>query len=186
MKRTWIAAAALSALAACAEAPAPGPTEAAQETTLTTSAVVQTVDQTSRQVLLRADDGRMLSIVAGPEVRNLAQLAPGDRVTAVFIESVAARMATEGDLQQTVVTQASNRAPLGARPGAAAASVVTSVVRFDAFDPATGVVSFTGPTGVPHSMVAPAELRDFVAARKPGDLVAVEYSEAVAIGIEER
>lgn len=183
--RQGLIAAALAALAACAEAPAPAPTEASRETAARVAAVVQEVDQSTRQVLLRGEDGRLLSIIAGPEVRNLAQLEPGDRVAAYYIESMAARMATAGDLEQTVTTQVAERAPVGSRPGAAAATVVTSVVTFGSYDPATNVVTFTGPTGVPHSLVVPPELREFVAARRAGDRIAVEYTEAVAIGIEE-
>jgi hypothetical protein len=177
--------AALAALAACAEPAPPAPTEASRESAIRVAGVVQEVDQTTRQVLIRGESGRLLSVTAGPEVRNLAQLAPGDRVAAYFVESMAARMATAGDLEQTVTTQVAERAPVGARPGAAAATVVTSVVTFGSYDPATNVVTFTGPTGVPHSLVVPPELRDFVAARQAGEKIAVEYTEAVAIGIEE-
>jgi hypothetical protein len=183
MKLVPTAAAAALLLAACAEAPAP--TEAASETAVRTSAVVQEVDQTTRQVLLRGDDGRMLSIVAGPEIRNLPQLTPGDRVTAVYVESVAARIAEPADARETVTTTVAERAAEGQKPGAAAAQVLTSVVTIVGFDPASNIATFTGPTGAPHSVVVPPDMRAFAAGLRPGDQVAIEYTEAVAIGIEE-
>ena len=43
-------------------------------------AVVESVDQKSRTVLLRDDHGDLETIIASPEVRNLAQVHPGDHV----------------------------------------------------------------------------------------------------------
>jgi hypothetical protein len=184
MRGFTAAAAAAFLLAACASEPAP--TAATSETAVRASAVVQEVDQTTRQVLLLGDDGRLLSLVAGPEIRNLPQLAPGDRVTAVYVESVAARMAEPADARETVTTTVAERAPVGERPGAAAAQVLTSVVTIVGFDPATNIATFTGPTGAPHSVVVPPDMRAFAAGLSPGDQVAIEYTEAVAIGIEEK
>jgi hypothetical protein len=50
----------------------------------THTAIVETVDQTARQVLLRGDEGSLHTVPLGPEVRNLAQLRSGDTVTVEF------------------------------------------------------------------------------------------------------
>src|SRR5690349_5642203 len=42
---------------------------------------VETVDQTARDVLVRLSNNRYLSIDAGPQVQNLAQIQPGNNVT---------------------------------------------------------------------------------------------------------
>ncbi len=88
--KSLAACAIVATLAACETPPEP----ASRELTLETTAVVQTIDMETRQVLLRTENGRMLTIIAGPEVRNLDQVEPGDRVKATYYESVAVQMAT--------------------------------------------------------------------------------------------
>lgn len=48
------------------------PQPASAQSSVGTTAVVQLVDMESRQVLLETDTGRLVTIVTGPEVRNLA------------------------------------------------------------------------------------------------------------------
>lgn len=50
------------------------------DNTIEARAMVESVDQTQRSVLLRGEHGELDTIIAGPEVRNLAQVRAGDRV----------------------------------------------------------------------------------------------------------
>jgi hypothetical protein len=170
--------------AACASTE-PAPRTAQSESTAETTATIETVDKTSRQVLLRTEDGRFVTITAGPEVRNFDQLAAGDRVRAVFTESVVASVAAPDQPSETVVTTAGARAPVGGTPGAAVGEAITSVVEIVSYDPATALVTFRGPSGLLHSVVVPESMRAFVAARRVGERVAVELVQAFAIGIVE-
>src|SRR4051812_39483439 len=92
IRATLLAGAAMALLTAgCAgkdaDAPPP-PTQSAQlETMLETTAVVEQVDQKPREVRLRGADGQTVTVVAGPEVRNLPQLATGDVVRLTYYES---------------------------------------------------------------------------------------------------
>src|SRR4051794_23301754 len=74
------------------EAPPAGPQSAERESIVETSAVVEKVDQTNREVRLRAASGKEMTVVAGPQVRNLGQLHAGDTVRLTYLERVAARM----------------------------------------------------------------------------------------------
>jgi Cu/Ag efflux protein CusF len=69
---------AASALAAAADQ------SAQRESVIETSATVESVDQQTREVLLRAPDGRTLAVMAGPEVRNLSELKAGDTVQVTY------------------------------------------------------------------------------------------------------
>src|ERR1700722_6477614 len=53
-------------------------------TTFQATATVETVDAKTRQILLKRDDGKFVTLVAGPDVRNFAQIKPGDRVYARY------------------------------------------------------------------------------------------------------
>jgi hypothetical protein len=173
----------IAATAACARAP--GPDVAVSEQTLTLSAVVQTVDMETRQVLLVGDSGRPEVIVAGPEVRNLAQLEPGDRVVIEYFEQVAARMAEPGDIEEPVSVAAMGRAPEGERPGGYVAASEEFIVEFVSYDPETAIVTIISPEGETLSLpLRYAEMRAFAETRRPGDRVRVRIAEALAIRIE--
>jgi len=223
---------------------------AERESRVETSMKVETVNQETREVRLRAADGRELSVVAGPEVRNLPQLQAGDVVRLTYYESVAARVTApdvacankkqayldslsdtmpsaqqhdltgeiEGGFQRCMtgevnawhqienkltVTQqqtppetqvagaaatetiAVSRAPVGEKPGLVGGSTVDMVVEFVSYDPATGIVTFKTADGVTNTLKVNPAMREFVAARKPGDRVAVEVNKAIALSIVE-
>ena len=166
------------------EAPA-APLSAQRETMLNTGAVVEHVDQSTRVVRLRTMDGKELTVLAGPEVRNLAQVSAGDTVRLSYYESVTARMAEPdagGPATTSVVT---SRAPEGSTPGGLVRATTDVVVEFLAYDPATGVVTFKTPEGVTQTVEVNPAMREFAAARRPGERVAVQITNAVAASIVE-
>lgn len=181
MRPIAIAAAAALLLAACATS---GPTTATSESEGAMRGTIEIIDPVTRQVVVRQDDGRTVTVTLGPEARNFDQLKAGDRVAAIYAESIAARMATPEDRRETLIGTAAERAPVGGTPGAAAGMALSSVVTWVSYDAATAIATFTGPTGLTHSVPVPEEMRAFAAARRPGDQVAIDYSEAMAIGVE--
>ena len=56
---------------------------------LKTSAIVEAVDPETRKVKLLGPDGSRFTVVAGPEVRNFAQIEPRDRLVIEYTESIA-------------------------------------------------------------------------------------------------
>ncbi|MGF1658947.1 MAG: hypothetical protein ACFCUS_05930 [Rubrimonas sp.] len=168
------------ALAGCATA---GPTEAVRSTGGEVRAVVQSVDMTNREVLLRFEDGAVESFTAGPEVRNLAQLEAGDTVVALVEEIVSLRLARPEDVPAAAV--AAERAPAGERPGFAAISGISTVVTVVGYDAETHLATFTTPAGETLTREVAPEMREFAAARQPGDRVFVEVFDLVAVGVEE-
>ncbi len=189
-RTTTLALAAMALLAAaCADRHADEATPATQsaqrESVLETTAVVEKVDQETREVELRATDGQLVTVVAGPEVRNLAQLAAGDVVRLTYYESVALRMADAAEGGPATAAVVAGRAPEGDRPAGMVGAAVNLVVTMVSYDPATAVATFTTPEGRTESVVVHPAMRAFAAARKPGDRVAVELTNAVAVSIVE-
>lgn len=168
-----------------AQAPAFATQSAQHESMLETTAVVEHVDQKSREIRLRGANGKNVTVVAGPEVRNLSQLAAGDLVRLTYFESVAARMAepAEGGSGKAEVMAA--RVPEGEKPAGLVGGTVDMVVTMVAYDPATAVATFTTADGAIESVVVHPKMRAFAAARRPGDRVAVELTRAVAVSIVE-
>jgi hypothetical protein len=180
----------LTAAAFCASAFAmqakaqPVPT-AVQQTT-TSVAVVESVDYGTRQVLLSEPSGDLVTVVAGPEVRNFNQIKAGDQVVMTFQEAVAAQLsAPGGTLPAPSAQSGAMRAARGELPAGAAYTLVDVHVRVDSVDAATNTVNFTRADGSKGSIVVqnPA-MQKFASGLKPGDNVEVQALQAITIQVK--
>ena len=170
-----------SATPAAGQGPAPVSAERGIETT----AVVESIDHRSRQVLLRREDGTLYTLHAGPEVRNLAQVHAGDRVVLRYLEAVAVALAPPGSSAPSRSEGAAAlRAARGERPGLAAAEVIRRRVKSTALDPGSGTVSFQeGTKPVETVVLRRPEMLEFARGLKVGDEVNVSYAEAMMIAV---
>jgi len=161
-------------------------TAAAQPATVTKTvegvATVESVDQQTREVVLSNGD-EMMTLKAGPDVRNLAQVHPGDKVRVSYGEQLAAQIAKPGSPPVTAAEFA-GRTKQGAKPGALAGRTITARVKIVSVDKATNTVTFTGPAGKTQKVaVQDPGMQAFVAKLNPGDEVDVTYTEAIAINV---
>ena len=93
----------IAALAAAFAAPALAqPAPAGVAGTATLAATVESIDQASRQAVLRGEDGALVTLELAPEVRNLRQVKPGDRVTVTYEQSLAGAISAPGDKRPPV------------------------------------------------------------------------------------
>lgn len=153
------------------------------EQAVTVTAAVQAVDLKKRTVTLKGSDGEVQTIKVTDAVRNLDQVKKGDLVSVVFYESVAYQVMKKGTAEPGIVEAAdAGRAPIGARPAAAGASVVSVTATITAIDKQAGTVSLKGPEGnvVKVKVRDPSRLEKV----KVGDLVEITYTEAVAIAVD--
>lgn len=182
MRATILAGIAALALAACA----PEPQAVGGATVTTATATVDSVDMASRTVRLSdRSGGGSFSVVAGPEVRNLAELAPGDIVQVEVFEATLVDLADPEDTGEPQLDVIAGRAPVGATPGAGFLSAVSFVVEVVAYDAATGEATFITPDGVTRTAEVRPGVRDFASQRRPGDRVVVTLVEGVALNIVE-
>jgi len=143
-------------------------------------AIVETVNQAERSAVLNMGEGRFRTVRAGPEVRNFAQVRPGDVVEIDLYEEVAlvlARNAPEG----SIVGRSVSVAPLGAKPGAKAVKVTTVTTRIEAIDATTRRVTLRRQNGTLLLVKAPDDV-DLSKVSVGDDVVAV-VTEAVAIEV---
>lgn len=178
------AALALTALAGCASMTAT-PRPAGTATLITATATVESVDMATREVRLLGGDGEVLSVTAGPEVRNLAQLEAGDVVEFNFFESVAVSMAEPGDAADQGTMILAGRAAEGERPGGFAIEATDVVVTLVSYDDRNFLATIRTDDGATRRVTVPPELRSFAAARSPGSRVLVSLTDAMAVSIVE-
>ena len=150
-------------------------------------ATVESVDQASREVVLRGAGGAVLAVKAGPEVRNLQQIHVGDQVVIRYVEALAARLApADASGSSTVDTQGGiARSSPGTPPSAVARDQVRATVQVEAVDRAANMVTVTGPSGAVRTVaVRDPEAQRFLQTLKPGDRVELTYTESLAIAVE--
>ncbi|MCC7490290.1 MAG: hypothetical protein IT485_11660 [Gammaproteobacteria bacterium] len=198
-----LSAAAVVLLAACggkppaesAQAPPPAPEAAspapAQPAPVTVEnivekrAVVEAINLEKRLVTLKADNGEVVTIEVGDQVRNLPQLKVGDHVVARYYEAIGARISTAKTPDSPTIDLAAERAPEGAMPGAAVGQRVTVPVTIVSVANDGKVVSFYGDDGLQRVIeVQRPEGQAFARGLKEGDMVELTYTEALAISVE--
>ena len=194
MKKLALLAAALVATAAVAQdkkapaAPAAAPAApAAKEAavvgeTAKITATVEAIDQKTREVTLKGPKGDKISFVAGPEVKNLAQVNKGDEVVIEYAQALAISLkkSTKTAVSRTIVEGGKAAAP-GQKPGMVAGRQVNITAKIDAIDTAKNVVTLTGVEHTVDLKVKdPAVLKNF----KVGDFVDAVYGEAIAINVQ--
>jgi hypothetical protein len=151
--------------------------------TTTTTVIVETVDQKTRQVLLSGPQGELATVIAGPEVRNLAQLKAGDRLVITQRKAVAVQLAPTGQpLALPSVQSAGVRAARGQLPAGGTLELVTSTVAVTSVDTDTHTVHFTRADGsAGEAVVNDPNLQTFAAGLKPGDHVTISFLQSISI-----
>jgi hypothetical protein len=152
------------------------------ENLVSVTATVKAVDLKTRHVTLQRQDGEEIKFVAGDEVRNLAQVKVGDKVTVTYYESMVYEVRKPGEaVPGTTVSEAVGRAAPGAKPAGAGVSVVTVTATIAAIDRSAMTVTLRGPDGGLTTVHArdPKKLERVAV----GDLVDITYTEAVAISV---
>lgn len=150
------------------------------------TAIVESVDQTDRTVLLRGPAGGLLTVQVGPDVKNLPQVKPGDRVVIRYREALAAQIAKPGQsLPPVQESSHKTTAPLGQKPSGTLEHVVQARVQITAVDPKHNRVSFIGPAHIERTaQVLDPDMQRLLRTLKVGDQVDLTYTEAVAIKVE--
>lgn len=191
MTLTVLVTASLLATTAMAQdkAPAAMPTMAAiadamgVRENMTAVGVVQTVDLQSRLVTIKQyPEGKIFTIHAGPEVRNLAQIGPGSVVKVEY--QVALALALEkvqaGDVNVREDTVSASRTPAGGLPGATIENNVKMIGTIIAIDKEKRTVLIQGAIHhVNLKIPADMDLKDL----KVGDQVVAHYVQELGIAV---
>ena len=173
-------------LLAAAPAFAQAPEGASVVRTASATAIVESIDQRTRQLVLRGQDGRLETVVAGPRVRNLAQVKAGDTVVLELGEALAVALANPSDGAEPVSAGiAEARTARGQLPGVGVAEGVRARVTINSVDQRTGAVIFTGPAGVQRTARPQRpDLIAFARSLRPGQQVDIVYGRSVALRVE--
>ncbi|MDQ5942447.1 MAG: hypothetical protein QG572_1262 [Pseudomonadota bacterium] len=145
-------------------------------------AEVVAVDVATRAVTLKRDDGNTLTVVAGPNVKNFAQVKVGDFVIAEYGRALAISLKKGPGLRSMTESENGSVAKPGGKPAASGMRRMVIVADIIAIDDKKGFATVKGPKGnVVDVLVKDAKA---LAAVKIGDQVEMEYTEAVALSVK--
>jgi hypothetical protein len=152
--------------------------------TMKVTATITAIDPASRTITLKGPKGNETSVVAGPEVKNFAQLKVGDTVEAGYVEALVLELKKGGGkpVARTEQAGAASAEP-GAKPGAIAGRKVTVVGDVIAVDAATQTVTVRGPQRTVELPVRDPEQFKLIA---KGDQIEATYTEAVAVSVAKK
>jgi Cu/Ag efflux protein CusF len=146
------------------------------------TASVEAIDAASRAVTLKGPDGKVVTITAGPEVKNFAQIKVGDFVVVRFVEALTLELKKGGTaLRQRTERETGAAAKPGERPAGVVGKQTTVVADVIAVDPKKQVVTLRGPERTVDLKLRDPEQFKLV---KVGDQVEATFTEAAAISVE--
>jgi Cu/Ag efflux protein CusF len=151
---------------------------------VTVKARVDSIDKATRRIGLTGPEGRSMSVVAGPDVRNFDQIMVGDTVMIKHLQALAVDLikspGSDG-IREMVVREGVMVSPQGGMPGAMAGRETVVIANVWSVDKKRQMVTLRGARdGLKEFRVKdPAKL----AAVQVGDQVELKFVEAVAIGV---
>jgi hypothetical protein len=156
----------------------PGVVTAAQTVKLT--ATIVAIDAATRSITLKGQE-KEITVTAGPEVKNFAQMKVGDQVNVAYFEALTLELKKGGGKASARTEQAGAAAAKpGERPAGAVGRQVTVVADVVDVNAATQTVTLRGPQRTVELKVRDPEQFKLVA---KGDQVEATYTEAVAIEV---
>jgi len=157
----------------------PGVVGAAQ--TVQVSATITAIDAASRAITVKGPQGREVTFIAGPEVKNFSQLKVGDQVDAQYSESLVVELKKGGGMAVGATEQsAMASAKQGGNPAGMGGRQVTVVGDVINLDPATQTVTVRGKERTLDLKVRDPDQFKLMA---KGDQIQATYTEAVGVAV---
>jgi len=146
------------------------------------TASVEAIDAAKRTVTLKGPEGKVVTITAGPEVKNFDQIKVGDFLVVRYIEALSLELKKGGTaLRQRTDRDMGVAAKPGERPAGAVGTKTTVIADVIAVDPKKQVVTLRGPERTVDLKLRDPEQFKLV---KVGDQVEATFTEAAAISVE--
>ena len=145
-------------------------------------ATITAIDKAKRLATLKAEDGNQFEVEVSPEVKNFDKLQVGDSVVASYTQSVGVRIepasqASPGVKETAMATPAVGQAKVGRE--------VTATLKVESVDAANNMVTLSDGAGRSAQVdVVDPRARERLKTLKPGEMVVITYTEALALRLE--
>jgi Cu/Ag efflux protein CusF len=143
--------------------------------------VVTAIDYTRRAVTIRGGSGEIHDFVAGPEIKNFAQVKVGDTVSFTSAQALSLKLIKGGNgIRERTEKEVNAAAKPGEKPGAVEITRVRIVADVTAVDAAAGKITLRGPSRTLVLDVKPALLKNV----KVGDQVEAIYVDGAMLDVQ--
>jgi Cu/Ag efflux protein CusF len=146
------------------------------------TATVEAINRENREVTLKMADGSEEVVKIGPQAVNFDQVEVGDKLNTTYLESMVVSVQKTGGPRSMGKQTTVSLAPKGAMPKAVVTNTIDLRATVDAVDPQKHTVTVTGVQGKTRTMTVDPKVD--LTGIKPGDEVALRYTEALVMEIE--
>ncbi len=148
------------------------------------TATVVAVDREDRSITIKDPDGKIHEIQLTDDVKNFAEISPGDRIVTEIYTGLFMTLAEPGEeFTDKTASQVAVSEP-GQKPQIVNVEMVETLAQISAINRETREVTVTGPRGKSVTLAVPENIEGFDTL-KVGDKVNARYIEAFAIAVEE-
>lgn len=144
------------------------------------TAIVEAIEQSTRQVTVKKPDGTMESFYVPPSMKRFDQLKVGDKINARYYENVVLQLKQPGTAD--VDKSAGKLVPVQGAPAGTTSYQRTITATITAIDPKVPSITFSGPNGWKYS--SRVEDKAALAKVKVGDKVDITWTMAVLMSID--
>lgn len=157
----------------------PGRAGGVEEDVFRAQAVVSAVNTTTRKVTLTGPEGRQYTFTAGPEIRNLAQLKVGEKVSATFGRRFVVMVRRDDAPPSETYDTVSATARLGDKPGMLVAEETKIVARVKSIDTSSRTASLEFPDGTSRTVSVRPDVD--LSQYRAGDNVVIRTTTALTV-----
>lgn len=152
------------------------------EETKTIKATVEKINKDKREVTLKGENGKTVTIKVPETARNFDQIKTGDIVTAKYTESIAISVRKSDEPPSATGREEITRAPLGEKPAAQRKATMQINATIEKIDRDDRELTLMGPDGDTRVVKVPKEVKRFDDL-KEGDHVVITATESFAIEV---
>lgn len=145
-------------------------------------ATVLNVNKETREVTLKGEEGRTVTITVPETARNFDQIKPGDIVTAKYTESIAVAVRKSDEPPSTTQKESITRAPLGEKPAARRTATTQINATIEKIDRERRELMLMGSEGNTRVVKVPEDMKRFDELNE-GDHVVIDATQSVAIDV---
>jgi hypothetical protein len=168
-------------LTAASMSAAPQLTKTVQGESKTATVTVEAIQKTTREVMVKRQDGTTDVFYVPPTVKRFDTLKVGDKINARYYETMVLQLKKPGEKDVDTAASATSQSPANASGTAAFQQKAT--VTITAIDPKVPSITFSGPRGWSYS--SRVEDTKALSKVKVGDKVDITWTEALILSIED-
>lgn len=142
---------------------------------------ITALDKKTRAVTIMGASGKMMTITAGPQVKNFNKIKVGDLVTLTYVAALGLELKKGGGrLRERIESEQATAAKPGEKPSGSISRTVKIIADVTAVDAGAGTITLQGPQRSVDLVVKDKELLRDV---RVGDQIFATYEELTVLAI---